>query len=159
MECLQSSLTLGPFLFPPLLRKAIPRPSFKPPHRPENLPACRISLNQLSARPIFSLLSSPSFPTASPSCFTYASSHCFQDFHLSQSHPLKTRTRPLSEINSQLVLSFSRFDPVPFYSSGDYKSQDAQLPCGPLGNKEPSLRGRGAVHRLSDAKPWKSGLS
>lgn len=68
-------------------------------------------------------------------------------------------TRPLSEINSQRVLSFSRFDPVPFYSSGDYKSQDAQLPCGPLGNKEPSLRGRGAVHRLSDAKPWKSGLS
>lgn len=51
------------------------------------------------------------------------------------------------------------FDPGPGYTSSDYKSHDAQLPRGLLGNKESSLssRGGGAVHLLSDARSWKSG--
>lgn len=42
------------------------------------------------------------------------------------------------------------------HSNRAYKSQDAPLPRDLLGNKEPSLRDRGAVHLPSDARRCKS---
>lgn len=51
---------------------------------------------------------------------------------------------------------FSSLDASPDHSNRAYKSQDAPLPRDLLGNKEPFLRGRGAVHLLSDARRCKS---
>lgn len=98
---------------------------------------------------------------ASPYSLTSASSDYFSSFHLSQSHPLQARVplpaHSLKSIHGCFISPPS--DPVPFYFSGNYKSQDAPLPRGLLGNKEPFLRGGGAVHLLSDARCWKYGPS
>lgn len=94
----------------------------------------------------------------SPYSLTTASSHHLYSFHLSQPHSLQAQvpvpTHSLKSIHRCFSLSPS--DPFPFYSSKDYKSQDAPLPRGLLGNKEPFLRRGGAVHLLSDARRWKS---